>query len=81
MKKPLPAWSIAAALVLVLGGVGAVMMNAGGQSIDKDALIKSRGKPGGASAPSAASYGHARGTPITPEGSAETNDPRRRPTG
>lgn len=81
MKKPLPVWSIAAVLVLVLAGVGVGLMNTGGQSIDKDTLIKARSKPGAPSAPTADSYGRARGAPITPEGSASTNDPRRKPTG
>jgi len=81
VKKPLPKWSIAAVLVVVLGGVGVGLLKYSGPSIDKDLLIRTRARPGGSTAPSAESYGRPKGTPIIPGGSTTTNDPRRKPTG
>jgi len=63
MKKPLPIWSVVVAVLVSLGAVAGLISSIN-PTADKDAVLRARAKPGGATTPSGSTYGMPKGTPI-----------------
>lgn len=81
-KKPIPAWAVALSLIVVVAAVAGFYVVGGNSSLDKNALVRARTKPGTAPVASTEStYGLPKGTPITHNAGNSFVDPRSKPPG
>ena len=81
VKKPIPIWSVALTIVVVIGLAAAFLLSVN-PSLDKDALVRARFKPGTApTAASSSTYGMPKGTPIVHNDPNQMADSRRKPGG
>jgi len=78
VKKKLSWWP-AALVILVALGLAAMLLFSVNPTVDRDALVRARAKPGGSTPPVTSTYGTAKGTPINHEAPGQVVDPRRKP--
>jgi hypothetical protein len=64
IKRSIPIWQVVLAVAAALGVVAWLILNIN-PSVDKDAILKLRAKPGGSSPAATSQYGMPKGTPIT----------------